>query len=411
MAESKNNTIKTTWVAIDVAKYKNHVLIEYPNGSQKSLVIAQTRDDFAKLACQLKQVNAQVEVALEPTGYYHRSLAYYLLNQGFTVRLISSIATARTRESQYNSLDKNDKKDTLVIMHLLQSGITQTYYEPLLYDMVDIQELANTYNVICSRKTKVYHSIVNHYLSLYFPEVEKYIWSTRAKGFAEFLYEFTCPLAITQFTLEQFIRKASPLAPRRINKRDWLKNIYQTAENSIGLPIKPESTAIDMFRTTLKDFIHLCTMRDSIEEQAKKELSGNDDYNRLQTVPGIGPIIALNILAQAGDISRFSHVRQFLKFCGFDLSTKQSGTYRGKSSLSKRGNASLRNVFWMASNVAIRMKDNSFRTKYENYMKGFPNNADVKRKAYVATAVKMARVVYSMITHHTDYCCTYEGQV
>ena len=64
-------------------------------------------------------------------------------------------------------------------------------------------------------------------------------------------------------------------------------------------------------------------------------------------------------------------------------------------------------MFWLAATVAIRMRENSFRKKYENYTKEFVKNADIKRKAYTAVAAKMARVVYSMITHGTDYYCTY----
>jgi transposase len=40
------------------------------------------------------------------------------------------------------------------------------------------------------------------------------------------------------------------------------------------------------------------------------------------TVPGVGPLTALTILAEAGDLRRFAHYRQFLKFCGMSLSTQ-----------------------------------------------------------------------------------------
>ena len=40
-----------------------------------------------------------VVVGLEPTGNYHRVLAHRLIAAGFNVRLISSIALARTREA------------------------------------------------------------------------------------------------------------------------------------------------------------------------------------------------------------------------------------------------------------------------------------------------------------------------
>jgi transposase len=58
-------------------------------------------------------------------------------------------------------------------------------------------------------------------------------------------------------------------------------------------------------------------------------------------LPGVGPVLALTILAETGDIRRFGHVRQFLKYAGLDLATAQSGLSRGMPRLSKRGNARL----------------------------------------------------------------------
>ena len=68
-------------------------------------------------------------------------------------------------------------------------------------------------------------------------------------------------------------------------------------------------------------------------------MKDNADFRHLQQMPGIGPILALTILAEAGDLRRFNHHRQFLKFCGLDLSTQQSGRFRGATKLSKYGNA------------------------------------------------------------------------
>jgi transposase len=132
-------------------------------------------------------------------------------------------------------------------------------------------------------------------------------------------------------------------------------------------------------------------------------LADQQDFIRLQTVPGIGPILALIILAEARDLRRFGCVRQFLKYCWLDLCTDQSGQYRGTTHLSKRGNARLRYAFWRAGTVAIRMRQNSFRRKFDTYIRPDPANPDRRRKAYTAVAAKMARVVYAVITTGTDY--------
>lgn len=408
-ATNSNTTNQKLWVAIDMAKYKHEILIEYPNGTQKRLIIMNVLSDFNRLTERLKDSQLPVHIGFEATGYYHRGLAHFLIKQGFNLHLISSIATARTRDAQYNSRDKNDQRDAHVILYLLKSGTTQYYYDPILQGTNDTQELSNTYERITFRKTQLQHSILNHYLPLYFPEAEKYFCSTRAKWFAEFFYVFPCPAAITCHEEEVFIEKAWALVGRKVDKHNWLKDVYFTAKTSVGLPITQDSKSMDMFRLILNEFAQMCRQRAEIENLADQYLSQNDDYIRLKTVPGIGPIIALTILAEAGNLRRFKHVKQFLKYCGFDLAAKKSGTFSGATTLSKRGNARLRQMFWMAATIAIRMRENTFRKKYENYIQGDPKNADLKRKAYVAVAAKMAKVVYSMIHHQTDYFCSHQG--
>src|SRR4029078_11112778 len=146
-----------------------------------------------------------------------------------------------------------------------------------------------------------------------------------------------------------------------------------------------------------------CQLRKRLEDEAVTRLAGQPDFVRLQTLPGIGPSLAMIILAEARDLRRFGCVGQFLKYCGFDLCTEQSGQFRGTTHLSKRGNARLRYACWIAGAVAVRMQQNSFRRKFEDYMRSDPLNKDRRRKAYTAVAAKMARVVYAVVTSGTDY--------
>jgi transposase len=89
--------------------------------------------------------------------------------------------------------------------------------------------------------------------------------------------------------------------------------------------------------------------------------------------------------------------RQFLKFCGLNISTLQSGKSRDLSHISKYGNARLRTVLWMAAQSAVRMRENSFRREFDNYVRANPLNADLRRKGYTAVTAKLARVVFGLI--------------
>ena len=392
------------WVAIDVAKDRHEALIEAPGWrSRKKFRVQNTAEEFRSFAAFLHSLGSPVRIGFEPTGNYHRALAYFLHSEGFQLQLISSLALARTREAMHNSWDKNDPKDAQVILHLLKAGLTQHYHDPIVHNLNDLQELSKTYHQVSLEKTRTQHRLLTHYLPLYFPEIARYHHSARSEWLWNLLIEFPTPRSMTRLPIDEFIRSAWSLVGRKVGKKRILTDIYLTAQSSVGLPVDDHSESVAMLRVVLRQILTLCQLRDTIEDRAAILLEGNTDYQRLRCIPGIGPITALTVLAEAGDLRRFSHHRQFLKFCGLDLATQQSGQFRGLTRLSKRGNARLRAVFWMAASVAVRMRENSFRAKFERYMRRDPGSADRKRKAYVAVAAKIARVAYALIQSGADY--------
>jgi len=257
--------------------------------------------------------------------------------------------------------------------------------------------------VITHRRNQLLHSLKNHYIVLYFPEIEKYLCSTRALWFTRTFSSFPTPGSITASSESDFLAVAATLVGKKVNKTQWLKELYATAEQSIGLPVKIDSIAKKMFTLMLSEYEHLTHIRQDIQNSAENILSSNPHFALLQSIPGIGPVIALIILAEAGDMRRFKHHKQFLKFCGFDLATHQSGKYQSNSSLSKRGNARLRLVFWQAAQIAIQQQENSFRKKYTRYIKRNTDTVDNRRKARVAVAAKIARAAYSIVKSGIPY--------
>lgn len=89
---------------------------------------------------------------------------------------------------------------------------------------------------------------------------------------------------------------------RKVNKRGFLADLYTTAAHSIGLAVAEDSEAIQMFRVMLAEHQHLCAIRTTIEHQADQVLPSHPDPQRLRTLPGVGPILALTILAEASSV-------------------------------------------------------------------------------------------------------------
>ena len=391
-------------VAIDIAKHYHDVLIDPPPPKRRSrLRLANHRAAFEQLAEYLRGLKSSVLIGFEATGNYHRPLAYFLHHQGFELRLIPTLALARTREAMHNSWDKNDPKDAQVILHMLKTGLTQTWHDPLPNGTNDAQELSKTHHQITLARVRVWHTLRNHYFALYFPEIDRFVRSNHSLWMIQLLVSFPTPAAITALSETEFQTQAWKLVGRKVNQRALLAEIYAVAQQSIGVPVALDSAAMTMFRLMLEQYLALNQLRERIAEQAAILLADHPDSRRLMTMPGIGPANALTILAEAGDLRRFRHHRQFLKFCGVNLATLQSGKSRGQSHISKYGNARLRTALWMAAQSAVRMRENSFRRKFDEYIRGNPLDADLRRKAYTAITAKLARVVYGLIKQQRDY--------
>ena len=324
------------WVAIDVAKNRHDALVE-AKGGRRRLTISNTLEDFNKLANELRP-HGKCEIAIQRTGDDHRPLANFLIRQGYHVHFVSSIATNRTREALFNSWDKNDPKDAQVILHLLKSGTTQTYADPLEAGTHDLQEPLGTYRQVVDRKTRVYHSLQTHYLPLYFPEAAPSFGSPRAEWFLEFFARRHARLRCLRMK-KAFVKMFTAKGGRITMRRRLVADYYEAAKESVGIPVTADSWAVQMFEFTIEQYLRLTKQRRKLEATIHAQLEAHSDYPLLRSIPGIGPIIALTVFAEGGDLGRFSHYRKFLNYCGFSLSTMQSGNYRGSPQLSKRGNA------------------------------------------------------------------------
>jgi transposase len=133
----------TVLVAIDIAKHKNAVLIERPGSSRRrSFTVINSRSEHDRLIDELTGYGRKVVCGIEATGNYLRPLGWRTIEAGFDVRLVSSLALARTREALHGGWDKNDPKDAQVVLHMLKIGTAQAFHDPLRAGINDIQELS-----------------------------------------------------------------------------------------------------------------------------------------------------------------------------------------------------------------------------------------------------------------------------
>ena len=128
-------------------------------------------------------------------------------------------------------------------------------------------------------------------------------------------------------------------------------------------------------------------------------LAKEDPMGRLlMTIPGIGPVIAMFIVAEVETIDRFPSYRKLAAYAGLVPSEDSSGDKKRSGSITKQGSPWLRTALIEAAHVVPRMKNRKLSVFFRKRIVrgGY-------RKAIVATAHKMLQIVYYVLKNQTPY--------
>jgi transposase len=138
---------------------------------------------------------------------------------------------------------------------------------------------------------------------------------------------------------------------------------------------------------------------DSIERQLQSELPLDKRAGLLQTIPGVGRIIAYGMLAEIGEIGRFPDKRALASYAGvLPLDNMSAGEDHGKHT-NRRCNKALR---WMALEAVRGAVRNSRRMRllFERVKAKHPSTPGM---AVVAVARELLEVAHLMLTRGVPY--------
>ena len=140
-----------------------------------------------------------------------------------------------------------------------------------------------------------------------------------------------------------------------------------------------------------------------IDSELKKHLALLD--YKLETMPGISTVTAAELIAEIGDIARFSSGDKLANFAGIAPVQHSSGN-KQKARKSKLGNRSLYDIFY---NLAIRQLGVSRGEKkpnhpiYHAYYEKKLAEGKTKWQAIICVMRKLVNVIYSMMKYKTEY--------
>ena len=148
-----------------------------------------------------------------------------------------------------------------------------------------------------------------------------------------------------------------------------------------------------------------------VNQAIEKTIKGlnTNAFLSLQSIPGIGPVMAAGIMAEIGDITVFKSQESLAKYAGLVWHEKnQSGQFKADdTSMSKAGNSYLRYYFLEATSH-IKLHCPEYR---EYYSKKY---AEVKthqhKRALALTARKAIKLIFGLLAKNQLYSRNRVGQ-
>jgi len=147
-------------------------------------------------------------------------------------------------------------------------------------------------------------------------------------------------------------------------------------------------------------------IKTDIQKCIDKDNSVKKTIENLQTIPGIGQLTAVTILAETNGFELIRNKKQLTSYAGFDVKEKQSGTsVKGKPKISKRGNKHLRKCLHLPSLSAVKRSE-----VHKDLYVRIVSKSGVKMKALIAVQRKMLELTYVIFKNNTVFEQDYEAK-
>lgn len=160
----------------------------------------------------------------------------------------------------------------------------------------------------------------------------------------------------------------------------------------------PDQNELQFCGAVSKETIdHLTHQITRLEQEVQRNITLKDRFKFLQTMPGVGIVLALTIMLETGEITRFPKVGNFASYCRKVPSTWTSNNKTKGKGNKKNGNKYLAWAFSEAAEIGRRFDD---RVRAYFNRKAAKTNRMV---AHASLAHKLSRAAYYIMRDHIEF--------
>ena len=350
-------------VGIDVSKGKSMVAIMRPFGEivSKPFEIRHTASGIYSLIEHIKSIDGESRIVMEHTGRYYEPLIHELSKSGL---FVSAVNPKLIKDFSDNSLRKvkSDKADAVKIARYTLDSWTELKQYGLMDEIRNqLKTMNRQFDFYMKHKTAMKNNLIS-ILDQTYPGANTYFDSPAREDGSQKWVDFAATFwhvdCVRKISLKVFVDHYQKWCKRKKYNFSQSKaeEIYGKAKELVSVLPKDDLTkliikqAIDQLNTASQTVEQLRTM---MNEAASKL----PEYPVVMAMKGVGKSLGPQLMAEIGDVSRFTHKGAITAFAGVDPGVNESGSYEQKSvHASKRGSGALRKTLFQVMDALIKTK-------------------------------------------------------
>jgi len=282
----------------------------------------------------------------------------------------------------------NNLKDSRFEVHITMEA-TGVYYETLAYSIYNLKGI-------------VTHVLLPNIVKRFFESLN--IKTKTDKVDSKVIGQMGLERKLTPWVLHSKVYRQLRTLTREkeqlINERTSIKNQMHAEESSA----QPFKKVITRYKRRIK---YINSQIDAVERDVK-QLVDTDDFildkvNKLTTIPGVSFSTVVGIIAETAGFVNIKSIKQLTSYSGLDVVQKESGLWKGKTRISKKGNSHIRRLLYMPTLSVVRHSE-TFKKNYNR----INDKKDFKMTGVVAMQRKVLGLLYTLWKNDTEYIENYK---
>ncbi len=341
-------------IGIDIGG-RSHAVARCQEGFSRAdreiLRISQSRAGFALFDAWLaRQPEAVSSVTMESSGHYWLPLASHLHRRQVSLVVVNPLAAKYFAKSRL-ARTKSDPADARSLAEMAMRDELPAR-DPLAG--VELRQAARFAMNLVTEQARVCQRLIR-LVELGFPELGELFDDPTCRTAREVLrIAPTARAAVRRRTSTLANANAGP-GRRRLGEAR-ARRLQAAAADSIAVPELDAEVAFEV--DLLLDQYDLLERQITAADRRVAGLLDSETARRLRTIPGVGPSIVATLLAEIGDIERFSDFDQLLAYAGVHPAERSSGKKGANPEtgwhMSKAGNSHLRAAAYRMAVVGIQ---------------------------------------------------------